>query len=67
MESDSESDGEERGGNLVGFLFGNVDKDMQLEEDYMDEVGCNYSSCSQHLWTLPNCTHLLFAHNSYYV
>ena len=39
MESDSESDGEERGGNLVGFLFGNVDKDMQLEEDYMDEVG----------------------------
>lgn len=38
MESDSESDGEERGGSLVGFLFGNVDKDMQLEDDYMDEV-----------------------------
>lgn len=38
MESASESDGEERGGSLVGFLFGNVDKDMQLEDDYMDEV-----------------------------
>ncbi|CAL8462032.1 g1563 [Coccomyxa elongata] len=37
MDSDSESDGEERGGSLVGFLFGNVDKDMQLEDDYMDE------------------------------
>ena len=38
MESDSEGDGEDRGGSLVGFLFGNVDRDMQLEDDYMDEV-----------------------------
>ncbi len=40
MESDSEGDGEDRGGSLVGFLFGNVDRDMQLEDDYMDEVSC---------------------------
>jgi hypothetical protein len=45
MESDSDSDievggdEEDRGGGLVGFMFGNIDKNMQLEEDYMDEVG----------------------------
>ena len=40
MNSDEEEEEEEQqqGNGLVGFMFGNVDKDMQLEEDYMDEV-----------------------------
>lgn len=40
MESgdDNEDEEEERGNGLSAFMFGNVGKDMQLEEDYMDEV-----------------------------
>ena len=40
MESDEdvEEEEEERGNGLSAFMFGNVGKDMQLEEDYMDEV-----------------------------
>lgn len=26
------------GSSLVGFMFGNVDKNMRLEDDYLDEA-----------------------------
>ena len=40
MESDDDDneEEEEHGNGLSAFMFGNVGKDMQLEEDYMDEV-----------------------------
>lgn len=61
MDSDSDSgDGEEYGGSLVGFLFGNVDKDMQLEDDYMDEVRfwpCQFQL--HYIWPWPNA-HMRF-------
>ncbi len=31
-----DSSDEEGGGGLVGFLFGNVDRNLQLEDNYMD-------------------------------
>ena len=37
-EEEEDEEEEDRGNGLVGFMFGNVDKDMQLEDDYMDEV-----------------------------
>jgi TATA box-binding protein binding len=38
---DSDSDGSGGSGRprpMVGFLFGNVDSKMQLQDDYLDEV-----------------------------
>jgi hypothetical protein len=29
-----------RGNALGGFMFGNVDKNLRLEENYLDQVGC---------------------------
>lgn len=48
MESEEEDPNEEEGegdenGNqfMVGFMFGNVGKDMRLEEDYLDEASAS--------------------------
>lgn len=48
MESEEEDQNEEEGegdenGNqfMVGFMFGNVGKDMRLEEDYLDEASAS--------------------------
>ena len=38
MESEEEDDDEQGGHSLVGFMFGNVDKDMRLQEDYLDKA-----------------------------
>lgn len=34
----SDSDDEDDRGRAIGFFFGNVNEDGQLEEDYLDEV-----------------------------
>lgn len=41
--SDEDSDGESGGRPMVGFLFGNVDSRMQLQDDYLDEVCFRHS------------------------
>ena len=42
---DSGSDGEsKRRPGMVGFMFGNVDRRMQLQDDYLDEVRCSFCS-----------------------
>lgn len=38
MDSDDEHEGGGKGGALVGFLFGNVDENLQLEDDYLGRV-----------------------------
>ena len=38
MESEEEDDDEQGGHSLIGFMFGNVDKDMRLQEDYLDKA-----------------------------
>ena len=36
--SDEESEKQSKGGiNLTGFLFGNIDRDGKLEDDFLDE------------------------------
>lgn len=41
----SGNEDEQHGGGLVGFMFGNVDRNLQLDEDYMDEVFLEKSAC----------------------
>ena len=38
MSSAGDSDNEQGDDPMVGFLFGNIDKNLQLDADYMDEV-----------------------------
>lgn len=40
-EEEEEQEEENGKGNaLGGFMFGNVDKNLRLEENYLDQVGC---------------------------
>lgn len=44
-----DSDDEDDRGRAIGFFFGNVNEDGQLEEDYLDEVwGLQLSPLSGH-------------------
>ena len=36
--SDERESGDQKGLNLAGFLFGNIDQDGQLEENFLDEA-----------------------------
>ncbi len=37
MDDREDSSDEEGGGTMVGFLFGNVDQNLQLEDNYLDK------------------------------